>query len=139
MDKLKIYPFQYKMHVKKVLQDGSLFDAAVLDLDTSTILAKFQNAIKTQASLSLGIGYSTSASAPHTLLNGFKNLIAVSAETGYEFDQATAFLNAAKNAPAAGPATGGAPAAEAPKEEEAKKDEPEDVDMGGLFGDDDEY
>merc|ERR1719313_723657 len=33
---------------------------------------------------------------------------------------------------------GGAPAAAAPVEEE-KKDEPEDVDMGGLFGDDDDY
>ena len=35
------------------------------------------------------------------------------------------------------PAAGGAAAAEAPKEE--KKEEAEDVDMGGLFGDDDEY
>jgi len=33
---------------------------------------------------------------------------------------------------------GGAAAADAPKEEE-KKDEEEDVDMGGLFGDDDDY
>ena len=45
---------------------------------------------------------------------------------------------------AAGPAAGAAPAeaaaAEAPKAEEKKKeDEPEDVDMGGLFGDDDDY
>ena len=40
---------------------------------------------------------------------------------------------------AAGPADAGA-AAEAPKEEDKKKeDEPEDVDMGGLFGDDDDY
>ena len=127
------------MHVKRVLQDGSLFDAAVLDLDSAAILAKFQNAIKTQASLSLGIGYSTSASAPHTLLNGFKNLIAVSAETGFEFEQATAFLNAAKSAPASGPVAGGSAAAAAPKEEEKPKEEPEDVDMGGLFGDDDDY
>ena len=42
--------------------------------------------------------------------------------------------------PAAGPAAaagGDAPAAEAVKEE--KKEEAEDVDMGGLFGDDDDY
>ena len=39
---------------------------------------------------------------------------------------------------AAAPSAGGAAAAEAPKEEE-KKEEEEDVDMGGLFGDDDEY
>ena len=45
---------------------------------------------------------------------------------------------AAAPAAAAGPAAaGGAAAAEAPKEE--KKEEEEDVNMGGLFGDDDDY
>ena len=140
LDKLKIYPFSYKMEVTKVLQDGSMFDPAVLDLSEEAILGKFRAAISTQASLSLGLGYSTAASAPHTLLGGFKNLIAVAAESGYEFEQATAFLDAAKNAPAAGAAPAGGAAAAAPKEEEKpKEDEPEDVDMGGLFGDDDEY
>merc|ERR1711988_80669 len=133
LDKLKIYPFQYKMEVKKVLQDGSMFDPAVLELSTDAILQKFQAAVKVQASLSLGIGYSTTASAPRTILGGFKNLIAVAAETGYSFDQATAFLEAAKNAPASGGGAGPAAAAAAPKEEEKpKEDEPEDVDMGGL-------
>lgn len=127
------------MEVKKVLQDGSMFDPAVLDLSTDSILEKFKAAVKLQASLSLGLGYSTSVSAPHTLLGGFKNLIAVAAETGYEFPQATAFLDAAKNAPAAGPASATPAAAAAPKEEEKpKEEEPEDVDMGGLFGDDDD-
>jgi len=137
LDKLKIYPFSYKMEIKKVLQNGSMFDAKVLDLSTDAILAKFKNAIKTQASLSLGAGYATSASAPHSLLTGFKNLVAVAAESGFEFKQATTFLNAAKNAPAAGAAGPAAAQAAAPVEE--KKEETEDVDMGGLFGDDDEY
>lgn len=92
LDKLKIYPFSYKMNVKKVLQDGSIFDAKVLDISMDDILAKFQNAIKIQASVSLGAGYPTTASAPHSLLNGFKNLVAVCAETDYEFPQATALL-----------------------------------------------
>lgn len=74
------------MEVKKILQDGAVFDAAVLNLTDDSILAKFQNAIKIQACFSLGIGYSTPASAPHTILNAFKNLVAVSAESGYEFD-----------------------------------------------------
>lgn len=115
-----------------------MFDAAVLDLSTETILTKFQAAVKLQSSLSLGIGYSTAASAPHTLLNGFKNLIAVAAESGFEFEQATAFLNAAKNAPAAGGAVAASTAGPAKVEEKPKEDEPEDVDMGGLFGDDEE-
>lgn len=140
LEKLKIHPFFYKMEVSKVLQDGSVFDAKVLDLSTDAILTKFKSAVKVQASLSLGAGFPTSVSAPHSLLNGFKNLVAVSAETGFEFDQAKTILEAAKNAPAAGAATTTAAAeAEAPVEEQ-KKEEAEDVDMGGLFGDDeDEY
>jgi len=139
LDKLKIYPFFYKMEVKKVLQDGSVFDAKVLDLSADSIIAKFKSALKVQASLSLGAGFPTAVSAPHSLLNGFKNLVAVSAMTGYEFEQGKTILEAAKNAPAAGAATTNAEAkAEAPVEE--KKEEVEDVDMGGLFGDDeDEY
>lgn len=138
LEKLKIYPFEYKMHIKRILQDGNIFDAAVLDLTTDTILNKFRRAVGIQAALSLGAGYPTQLSAPHTLLSGFKNLVAVSAMSGFEFDQAKTFLEAAKNAPAAGAATSAA-VAEAPAPEEAKKEEVEDVDMGGLFGDDDEY
>ena len=136
LDKLKIYPFEYKMKVTKILQNENLFDAA-LDLSTDILLAKFKKACGIQASISLASGYSTSASAPHTILNGFKNLLAVSLSTGYEFPEATKFISAAKNAPAAG-AAGPATAKAAVVEE--KKEEEEAVDMGGLFGDDeDEY
>lgn len=137
LDKLKIYPFAYKMNVKKVLQDGSVFDAAVLDLKTDTILAKFKAAVGIQAQLSLGAGYATTASIPHSIGNGFKNLVAVCAETGYTFPEAATILEAAKNAPAAG--AGPVAAVESAPVEEEKKEEAEDVDMGGLFGDDDDY
>jgi large subunit ribosomal protein LP0 len=140
LDKLKIYPFEYKMEVKQVLQNGSMFSAKVLDIDDAAICAIFKKAIGVQSSLSLGIGFPTKASAPHSLLNGFKNLVAVSAATGFEFKQAKAMLDAAKNSPAAGagPAAAGGATAAAPAKEE-KEEEPEDVNMGGLFGDDDEY
>ena len=140
LDKLKIYPFEYKMHVKRVLQNGSVFDAAVLEISESDILAKFKRAIGLQADLGLGLGVPNAASAPHTLLNGFKNLVAVSAASGYEFPQAKAMLDAAKNAPAAGSAPAATGAAAAKPVEEEKAEEEEDVDMGGLFGgDDDDY
>lgn len=138
LDKLKIYPFSYKMHITKILQEGAVFDAKVLALDTETILGKFRKAQQTLASLGLGAGVPTAASAPHSLLAAFKNMVAVSAESGYEFKEASAFLAAAKNAPAAGAA--GPVAAEAAAVVEEKKEEAEDVDMGGLFGaEDDEY
>jgi large subunit ribosomal protein LP0 len=125
------------MHVTKVLQNGSVFDAKVLDLSTSAILGKFKRAAGIQASLSLAAGFPTAASAPHSILNAFKNLVCASAASGYEFPEATTLLEAAKNAPAAGAATGAAEAAKPVVEE--KKEEVEAVDMGGLFGDDDEY
>jgi len=59
LDKLKIYPFSYKMEIKKVLQDGSMFDPEVLELSTDVIVGKFLKAINVQANLSLGLGYST--------------------------------------------------------------------------------
>jgi len=75
------------MKVTKILQDGNIFDAAVLDLTSDTILAKFSAAIRLQAQLSLAAGVPSAASAPHSLCNAFKNLVAVSCASGYEFPQ----------------------------------------------------
>lgn len=136
LDKLKIYPFEYKMEIKKVLQNGSIFEPAVLSLSNELLIAKFKNAIKLTASVSLALGYSTKASAPHTLLNGFKNLVGVSAVTGFEFKQAKAMLEAANNAPAAVAAP---TATKAAAQAEEKKEEAEDIDMGNLFDNDEEY
>ena len=43
----------------------------------------------------------SSESVPQSLGNGFKNLVAVSVMTGYEFPQAKVILEAANKAPAA--------------------------------------
>lgn len=91
----------------------------------------------------LEIGYPTIASAPHSLINGFKNLLAVAAATEIEFKEAEIvkeFLKdpskfaavAAVAAPAA--AAAAAAPAEAKKEEKKEESESEDDDMGfGLF------
>ena len=95
------------------------------------------------ASVSLRIGYPTLASAPHSLINGFKNLLAVAAVTEIEFKEAQMVKEYLKDpskfaaaAAAAAPASSAAPAAaSAPKKEEKKEEsEEEDDDMGfGLF------
>lgn len=126
------------MHVSSVLQDGYIFDAKVLDLSTDAILAKFKKSCSVQASLSLGAAYPTTVSAPHSVLNGFKNLVAVAKESGFTFPQADALLSAAKNASTAGAATTGAAKAEAPKEDD-KEEEAVDAGTGNLFGDEDDY
>lgn len=72
------------------------------------------------------------------LTRAFKNMVAVSMETDWTFKEAEKIKTAAKNAPVAVAApAGGAAAAEKPAE---KEEEPEEeVDMGGLFGDDGDY
>ena len=59
---------------------------------------------------------------------------------GKKFDElATAGLaKMGKMGGSGAPAAGGAKAAAAVEEAPKKEDEPEDVDMGGLFGDDDD-
>jgi len=138
LDKLKIYPFAYKMNATRILQDGAIVDAKVLDIKDSDIIAKFKLARDNMAALSLGAGFPTTCSVPHSVLNCFKNMVAVCAETDYTFPEAKALLEAAKSAPTAGAASAGPAKAEAPKAEE-KKEEVEDANMGNLFGDEDEY
>lgn len=136
LDKLKIRPFSYKMHVKRVYEDGQIFNPEILDITTEDILKKFQSSISNMAAISLASGYITKPALPHILLNAFKNLAAVSFDSDYSFKQAEKLKEAAKNAVHVAAPTehkGGAPAKEEKKEE--KKEEEADVDMGGLFGD----
>ena len=138
LDKLKIRPFSYKMHVKKVYDDGQEFGPEILDITSADILKRFQTSISNFASISLASGYVTKASIPHIILNSFKNLAAVTFDSDYSFKQADKMKDAAKNAVIAAPvaAASAAPAKAAPKVEEKPKEEEADVDMGGLFGDD---
>merc|ERR1712080_66619 len=140
LNMLKISPFTYGLVVQKVYDNGSIFDPEILDISDDDLRAKFMDGVANVAAVSLGIGYPTVASAPHSLVNGMKNLLAVAAATEITFKEAEmvkAFLeNPDAFAAAAAPA---AAAAEAPAAAAAKAPEPEpesesDDDMGmGLF------
>ena len=140
LNMLNISPFSYGLTVKHVYDSGAVFDPEILDIKPADLRAKFAAGITNIASISLAIGYPTIASAPHSLANGFKNLLAIAAATDIEFEQAKGvkeFLkDPSKFAVAAAPAAAAAVAA--PKAAEKKKEktpEPsEDEDMGfGLF------
>jgi len=151
---LGIRPFQYGLKVLTVYDTGAVYPAAVLDLTDDDILKKFFKGVNNVAALSLQIGYPTVVSVPHSVMNGYKNLLAISVATEYTFpgsekikqllSDPAAFAAAqasaaAAAAPAGGaPASSAAPAAAAKKAEEPKEVEEVDEDMGGLFGGDDE-
>jgi len=109
-----------------------------LELTDEAIVAKFNNGVKNIAALGLAIGYPTVASLPHSVIRGYKNVLAISLGTEYSIPQAEKIKNALANPGAAAPAAA-APAAkkeEAPKKEEKKEESEEDVGGFGLFGDD---
>ncbi|CAF0705122.1 unnamed protein product [Brachionus calyciflorus] len=141
LNMLNISPFSYGLVVKQVYDSGAIFSPEILDIKPEDLRAKFLSGVKNIAALSLQVGYPTIASAPHSIANGFKNLLAIAAVTDIEFEQAKNLKEylkdpskfAAAAAPAAAPAAAAAKV-EAPKEKEKPKEESEDEDMGfGLF------
>jgi len=137
LNMLGISPFSYGLVVRKVFDSGTVFDPKVLDLTNDNIVASFLAGVRNVAGVSIEIGVPTAASVPHSIINGFKNLLAIAAETEITFKEAEEMkeylADPSKFAVAAAPAA----AAAAPKEEkkvEEPEEESEDDDMGfGLF------
>jgi len=89
LQKLSIEPFTYGMVLKQVYDNGSLFDAKVLDITDEVLAAKFAEALSVLASLSLAMGYPTQASVPHSIVNAYKAVLAVTIQLdSYSFDKA---------------------------------------------------
>ncbi|PWY95639.1 hypothetical protein BO94DRAFT_552509 [Aspergillus sclerotioniger CBS 115572] len=139
LNMLNISPFTYGMSIAQVYDQGQCFGADVLDIEESQLLEAFTSAISTITTISLAVGYPTLPSVMHSLINGYKKVLAVAVETEYSWPEIEelkdrianpdAYASAAPAAAAAAPAAG-APAAEE-KEEEAEES---DDDMGfGLF------
>merc|ERR1712072_339011 len=135
LNMLNISPFTFGMGIEQIYDNGQTFSASVLDISEEQLLKSFKDSMATIAAISLATNYPTWASVMHSMVNSYKNLLAVSLTTEYTFDMAAAVKNAIANpqaaAPAAAPAGGAAPAVQVrPAEEEEEEDE----DMGfGLF------
>ncbi|CAH2002009.1 unnamed protein product [Acanthoscelides obtectus] len=85
---LNISPFSYGLQVEQVYDSGTIFAPAILDIKPEDLREKFLAGVANLASVCLAIGYPTTASVPHSIANGFKNLLAVAAVTEIEFKEA---------------------------------------------------
>lgn len=140
LNMLNISPFTYGMGISQIYDDGQTFDASVLDIEEAQLLKAFSSAINTIACISLAVGFPTMPSVMHSLVNTYKNVLAVAVETDYEWEGIEELKDRIKNpekyagaAPAAA-ATTSAPAADKKEEEKEEEEEEEDDDMGfGLF------
>lgn len=144
LNMLNISPFTYGMTVSQIYDNGTTFPPSVLDIDESELVDRFMTGIKTIACISLALSYPTIVSITHSLVNSYKNVLAIALETDYSFDAADKIKDYLANpdayaaaAPAAASGGGGAAAAPAAAAEPAKKEEEEEdeEDFGlDLFG-----
>jgi large subunit ribosomal protein LP0 len=139
LNMLNISPFTYGMTVVQIFDNGNTFSPEVLDVDESELIDRFMSGIKTIAAISLALNYPTIVSVTHSLVNAYKNLIAIALATDYTFEGVEKIKEYLANpeafAAAAPAAAEAAPAAAAPaaaEKEEEKEDSDEDMGFG-LF------
>jgi len=137
LNMLNISPFTYGMTVVQIFDQGNVFPPSVLDVGEDELLERFMTGIKTIASLSLALHYPTMASVGHSLVNAYKNLIAVALATEYSFEGVAKIKEILENPEAfaaAAAAAADAPAAAVEEEKKEEEAEESDDDMGfGLF------
>jgi len=141
LNMLNISPFTYGLKIQMVYDSGTVFEPSILDIKPEDLRQKFLAGVRNVASVCLEIGYPTLASVPHSIVNGFKNLLALAVTTDINFkeaDMAKEFLKDpskfAAVVAAAAPAASAPAAAEKKEEKKAESEGESEEDMGfGLF------
>jgi len=135
---LDIRPFSYGLKILNIVDNGEIFDPAVLDITDDLLMGKFSVGVREVAALSFGADYPTYASVPHSIIRGFQDLCSIAfACEGYTFEMADTVQDMIDNPDKYGGGGGGDAAADEPEEE--PEEEAAEVDMSGgdMFGGDD--
>lgn len=86
LNMLNISPFTYGMGIAQVYDGGQTFSPSVLDIKEEQLFAALNSAIQTITTISLATNYPTLPSIIHTLINGYKKVLAVAVETDYSWE-----------------------------------------------------
>ncbi len=124
LNMLNISPFTYGMGISQIYDDGQTFSPSVLDIEESQLLGALASAIKTIAAVSLALNYPTLPSVMHSVVNAYKNVLAVAIQTDYSWPEIEELKDRIANPDkfaAAAPA-----ATQETKKEEAKEEEKEE-------------
>jgi large subunit ribosomal protein LP0 len=133
---LGINPFFYGLIIQYIWDQGSVYSAEVLNLTQEDKISRFQEGVGNVAAISLALGWTTKASFPHVLLNAFKDFLAVSLGTDYDFDEFKGkdLKQSILRGPVAVAPTGGAKSGAAAPPPKKEEEEEEDEDIGlSLF------
>ncbi|XP_043852069.1 60S acidic ribosomal protein P0-like [Dromiciops gliroides] len=137
LNMLNISPFFFGLIIQQVFDNGSIYNPEVLDIMEDTLHLLFLEGVHSVASVCLQIGYPTVALVLHSIINGYKWVLAVAVETDYTFplaEKVKAFLADPSAFAVAAPAAA-TPAAPVLAKVEAKEESEEsDENMGfGLL------
>jgi len=140
LNMLNISPFTYGMGISQVYDQGNTFPPSVLDIEESQLLKAFSTAVNTIACISLAANFPTLPSVIHSIVNSYKNVLAVAVETEYSWPEIEQLKDRIANPDQYAGAAVEETSTEAPKEEAAKEEEKEeeaeesgDEGFGGLF------
>ena len=136
MNKFNIKPFKHKIEYHNIILGGKLYDSGIMNINNELMEKALLNGIRNIAAFGFKAGIPNKASAPHSILKAFQNIVSLSVSTDVEVKQAKGLsFGASTSAPAAEAKV--EKKAEAKKEDKKKKEpEPEeddDVGFGGLF------
>jgi len=130
LTKLNIKPFSYGLSIKHVYDNGVVYEASVAARKEEDLLGKFCGAVNNIAALGLEIGYPTIASLPHSVIDGFKNVLAVGMNADYSFQELEQVKNVLENP---GPFVDFLDTTTTTTNVEERDDQPEDDDEGDMI------
>jgi len=137
LQKLNIKPFNYGMEIYRVYDDGTILTPDIFNMSPHEIIGKFQNAANKIAAISLAIGQPNQLSAPHLVVNAFKNIASIALGANLTIKA----LESLKGGATTAPAKQEKPKVEEKKPVEVVEEKEQEVDLGGggMFGDDEDY
>lgn len=142
LSKLGLKPFEFGITVDQVYEDGSVYDAKVLDLSQDDLIGMFARAVSKLAAISFEIGEINAATVPHSFGRAFKTLCCIVVNTDYVFEEFKAVKEMLENPGAFAAAAGGdgdAAAAAAPEPEPEEEEEAPAMDMFGGDEEEEDY
>lgn len=86
LNMLNISPFTYGMDVLTIYDQGNVFSPEILDVSEEDLIGHLLSAASIITAISLGANYPTILSVMHSVVNAYKNLVAVSLATEYTFE-----------------------------------------------------
>jgi large subunit ribosomal protein LP0 len=94
---LNILPFNYSLRCRDIYDDGTVYSPDVLDTSSGDMLKLLQDAISNVACISLAANFPTQPSVPSHILNGLKDILALTVATAYTFPAVEKLKDAIKN------------------------------------------